>query len=87
MSSSDPVPLQARDETVASVDIDAIMDNVSIVLFTLTVVLGIPGNLLVIWVAGFKIKVEHFSTTVGIPEYLQGGGERFLTSTNQYEAR
>uniref|UniRef100_UPI0037E71888 formyl peptide receptor 2-like n=1 Tax=Semicossyphus pulcher TaxID=241346 RepID=UPI0037E71888 len=40
----------------AAVDIDAIMDNVSIVLYTLTVVLGITGNSIVIWVAGFKLK-------------------------------
>ncbi|CAI5691701.1 fMet-Leu-Phe receptor-like isoform X1 [Oreochromis aureus] len=39
-----------------AVDIDAIMDNVSIILYTLTVVLGITGNSVVIWVAGFKLK-------------------------------
>ncbi|KAM6959256.1 fMet-Leu-Phe receptor-like [Aplochiton taeniatus] len=32
------------------------MDTVSIVLYTLTVVLGITGNSIVIWVAGFKFK-------------------------------
>uniref|UniRef100_A0A8C5G9Z2 G-protein coupled receptors family 1 profile domain-containing protein n=1 Tax=Gouania willdenowi TaxID=441366 RepID=A0A8C5G9Z2_GOUWI len=42
----------SRDE----VDIDAIMDNVSIILYTLTVVFGITGNSLVIYVAGFKLK-------------------------------
>lgn len=47
----------------ATVDIDAIMDNVSIILFTLTVVLGITGNSLVIWVAGFKLKVENIGLT------------------------
>lgn len=77
MSSNVSVPLQAKEDTVASVDIDAIMDNVSIVLFTLTVVLGITGNLLVIWVAGFKLKVEHFFTSQidpwEVPSYLQGG--------------
>ncbi|XP_072303341.1 fMet-Leu-Phe receptor-like [Eucyclogobius newberryi] len=35
---------------------DAIMENISIVLYTLTIVLGIPGNAMVIWVAGFKLK-------------------------------
>ena len=40
------------------VDIDAIMDNVTIVFYTLTVVLGITGNTIVIWVAGFKLKVD-----------------------------
>ncbi|KAJ0055258.1 hypothetical protein NL108_013556 [Boleophthalmus pectinirostris] len=38
------------------VEIDAIMDNISIILYTLTIVLGIPGNAMVIWVAGFKLK-------------------------------
>ncbi|XP_054461573.1 C3a anaphylatoxin chemotactic receptor-like isoform X2 [Anoplopoma fimbria] len=37
-------------------DIAAIMDNVSIVLYSLTIVLGITGNSMVIWVAGFKLK-------------------------------
>lgn len=32
--------------------------NVSIILYTLTVVLGITGNSIVIWVAGFKLKVD-----------------------------
>lgn len=77
MSSNVSVPLQAKDDKVASVDIDGIMDNVSIVLFTLTVVLGITGNLLVIWVAGFKLKVEHFFTSQidpwEVPSHLQGG--------------
>lgn len=48
-----------KDQTV-TVDIDAIMDNVSIILYSLTVVLGIPGNTLVIWLAGFKLKVNTF---------------------------
>ncbi|TKS89190.1 fMet-Leu-Phe receptor [Collichthys lucidus] len=46
----------SRNGEATSVDIDAIMDNVSIVLYTLTVVLGITGNSVVIWVAGFKLK-------------------------------
>ncbi|XP_034017011.1 C3a anaphylatoxin chemotactic receptor-like isoform X2 [Thalassophryne amazonica] len=43
----------SKDETV---DIEAIMDNVSIFLYALTVCLGITGNSVVIWVAGFKLK-------------------------------
>ncbi|KAK2920717.1 formyl peptide receptor 2-like [Channa argus] len=39
-----------------TVDIDAVMKVVTIVLYTLTVVLGITGNSIVIWVAGFKLK-------------------------------
>ncbi|KAM6974464.1 formyl peptide receptor 2-like [Tautogolabrus adspersus] len=45
-----------NDQTATTVDIDSIMDNVSILLYTLTVVLGITGNSIVIWVAGFKLK-------------------------------
>lgn len=67
MSSTAPVPLRAKDDAAAGVDIDVVMDNVSIVLFTLTVVLGITGNLIVIWVAGFKLKVEHFFTSQMAP--------------------
>ncbi|XP_017283102.1 C3a anaphylatoxin chemotactic receptor [Kryptolebias marmoratus] len=38
------------------VDIEAVMDNISIIFYTLTVVFGITGNSLVIWVAGLKLK-------------------------------
>uniref|UniRef100_A0A8P4GBY8 Si:ch73-160i9.1 n=1 Tax=Dicentrarchus labrax TaxID=13489 RepID=A0A8P4GBY8_DICLA len=48
--------ISSKKEEATTVDIDAIMDNVSIVLYTLTVVLGITGNSVVIWVAGFKLK-------------------------------
>lgn len=41
----------------SAVDVDAIMDNFSIVLYSLIVTLGVSGNSLVIWVAGFKLKV------------------------------
>ncbi|XP_059206697.1 fMet-Leu-Phe receptor-like [Centropristis striata] len=52
-----PVPKSLpKTDQGTTVDIDAIMDNVSIVLYTLTVVLGITGNSLVIYVAGFKLK-------------------------------
>lgn len=40
-----------------AVDMDWAMDNVTKVLLTLTVVLGITGNSTVIWMAGFKLKV------------------------------
>ncbi|KAK5620642.1 hypothetical protein CRENBAI_021179 [Crenichthys baileyi] len=39
-----------------NLDIEAIMDNISTILITLTVIFGITGNSVVIWVAGFKIK-------------------------------
>ncbi|XP_073339565.1 formyl peptide receptor 2-like [Pagrus major] len=50
------IPETSKNDGGTIVDIDAIMDNVSIVLYTLTVVLGITGNSMVIWVAGFKLK-------------------------------
>ncbi|XP_044191885.1 C3a anaphylatoxin chemotactic receptor-like [Thunnus albacares] len=60
MSPNASLPLHdlksSKNEQATTVDIDAIMDNVSIVLYTLTVVLGITGNSMVIWVAGFKLK-------------------------------
>lgn len=52
------IPEMSKNDEGTTVDIDAIMDNVSIVLYTLTVVLGITGNSMVIWVAGFKLKVD-----------------------------
>lgn len=44
-----------------NVDIEAIMDNINLVLLTLTVVFGITGNSVVIWVAGFKLKVKYIN--------------------------
>ncbi|XP_024153045.1 C3a anaphylatoxin chemotactic receptor [Oryzias melastigma] len=46
----------SKNEQAGSVDVEAVMENVSIILYTLTVVLGITGNSVVIWVAGFKLK-------------------------------
>uniref|UniRef100_A0A8C2HTW5 Si:ch73-160i9.3 n=1 Tax=Cyprinus carpio TaxID=7962 RepID=A0A8C2HTW5_CYPCA len=39
-----------------TVDIDAIMDIITIVLYTITIIIGITGNSLVIWVAGMRLK-------------------------------
>ncbi|KAL0166626.1 hypothetical protein M9458_038470, partial [Cirrhinus mrigala] len=39
-----------------TVDIDAIMDNITIVLYTITIMFGITGNSLVVWVAGTRLK-------------------------------
>lgn len=47
-----------KNGSAVNVDIEAIMNNISIVFYMLTVVLGITGNSLVIWVAGFKLKVD-----------------------------
>ncbi|XP_034400791.1 C3a anaphylatoxin chemotactic receptor-like [Cyclopterus lumpus] len=56
LNASLPVLAPPEDDRATSVDVDALMDNVSIVLYSLTVVIGITGNSLVIWVAGFKLK-------------------------------
>ncbi|KAG7521683.1 C3a anaphylatoxin chemotactic receptor-like [Solea senegalensis] len=60
MSSNVSAPVEilslSKDEKGTTVDIDAVMDNVIRVLYTLTVVLGITGNSIVIWVTGFKLK-------------------------------
>ncbi|XP_039878883.1 C3a anaphylatoxin chemotactic receptor-like [Simochromis diagramma] len=50
--------LKPSEEAQATVvDIDAMMKKFSSILYTLTVVLGITGNSVVIWVAGFKLKL------------------------------
>lgn len=51
-----PPPKSIKNDQATTVDVDAIMDMVSIVPYTLTVVFGITGNSVVIWVAGFKLK-------------------------------
>lgn len=56
-----PPPKSIKNDQATTVDVDAIMDMVSIVLYTLTVVFGITGNSVVIWVAGFKLKVDLMS--------------------------
>lgn len=40
-----------------TMDTDTIMDYVTIILYSLTIVIGVTGNSMVIWVAGFKLKV------------------------------
>lgn len=46
------------------------IDVIAVVLNTLTVVLGIPGNSLVIWVAGCKPKsVEYLFLFSGYPKF------------------
>ncbi|KAG5264433.1 hypothetical protein AALO_G00253740 [Alosa alosa] len=49
-------PSSKGDKTV--VDMDAITDNITIVLYTLTVVLGTFGNTVVIWVAGVRLRAK-----------------------------
>lgn len=41
----------------ARADVEAVTTKVAIILYTVTVVVGLVGNLMVIWVAGFKLKV------------------------------
>ncbi|KAL0962423.1 hypothetical protein UPYG_G00339850 [Umbra pygmaea] len=45
-----------NDEQFKTEDTDAIVNNITIVLYVLTIVLGTAGNTVVIWVAGFKLK-------------------------------
>lgn len=40
------------------VDTEDIVTTVTIIILTITVLFGIVGNLLVIWVAKFKLKVR-----------------------------
>lgn len=56
LNASLPILKSSKNDQATTVDIDAIMDNISIVLYTLTVILGVTGNSMVIWVAGFKLK-------------------------------
>ncbi|XP_061597615.1 C3a anaphylatoxin chemotactic receptor-like [Cololabis saira] len=50
------VAKSSKDGQGTKVDVEAVMDNITIVAYTLTIVLGITGNSAVIWVAGFKLK-------------------------------
>lgn len=49
---------KSEDDQTTMVGINSIVHNITIVLLMLTVVLGITGNSMVIWVAGFKLKVD-----------------------------
>lgn len=61
----------SKDDQETTVGISAIMDNVSIILYALTVLLCITGNSVVIWVAGFKFKVNtSVDNTFQIPSEL-----------------
>ncbi|XP_054911354.1 C3a anaphylatoxin chemotactic receptor-like isoform X2 [Poeciliopsis prolifica] len=55
-SSLHPLTVKSSKDDHTNVDVVAVMENISIVLFTMTVVFGITGNSFVIWVAGFKPK-------------------------------
>lgn len=49
---------KSEDDQTTMVGINSIVHNITIVILMLTVVLGITGNSMVIWVAGFKLKVD-----------------------------
>lgn len=51
-----PIIAAASKGEKTAVDIDAITDNINIVLYTITVILGTFGNSVVIWVAGLRLK-------------------------------
>ncbi|XP_039878884.1 fMet-Leu-Phe receptor-like isoform X1 [Simochromis diagramma] len=48
----------SKENQTTMMGINAIADYVTIILYALTVVLGITGNSIVIWVAGFKLKLS-----------------------------
>ncbi|KAB5517898.1 hypothetical protein PHYPO_G00172740 [Pangasianodon hypophthalmus] len=41
-----------------TVDVDAIMDNITIFFYTITILLGTTGNAVVIWMSGFRLKAN-----------------------------
>lgn len=41
-----------------TVDIDALMQNITIVFYTVTILFGTSGNAVVIWMAGFRLKAS-----------------------------
>ncbi|KAM9434778.1 fMet-Leu-Phe receptor-like isoform 2-T8 [Clarias gariepinus] len=42
----------------ATLDIDAIMENITIVFYTITILFGTTGNAVVIWMSGFRLKAN-----------------------------
>ncbi|KAF5904321.1 C3a anaphylatoxin chemotactic receptor-like, partial [Clarias magur] len=42
----------------ATVDINPIMENITIVFYTITILFGIPGNAVVVWMSGFRLKAS-----------------------------
>ncbi|XP_065326132.1 C3a anaphylatoxin chemotactic receptor-like [Pelmatolapia mariae] len=52
-----PYTVKPEDVQATTVGTSSIVHNVTIVLLMLTIVLGITGNSMVIWVAGFKLKL------------------------------
>ncbi|XP_046700319.1 fMet-Leu-Phe receptor-like isoform X1 [Silurus meridionalis] len=63
MASNDTFTLLTENEVSiknhkTKVDIDAIMENITIVLYTITIVFGTTGNAVVIWMSGFRLKAN-----------------------------
>lgn len=61
LNASFPLLNPSKNDQASIKDAEAIMKNVSMVLYALTVLLGIPGNSMVIWVVRFKLKVDSKS--------------------------
>lgn len=59
MSSNASLYVQLGKNQTATVDTRYVLTAVAIVLSFVTLVVGVAGNSLVIWVAGFKLKVEN----------------------------
>lgn len=55
-------PHAPRSQQEAQAAAEAAAAAIAIVILTLTVLLGVVGNSLVIWVAGFRLKVGGAST-------------------------
>uniref|UniRef100_A0A8C1G3Y3 Si:ch73-160i9.3 n=1 Tax=Cyprinus carpio TaxID=7962 RepID=A0A8C1G3Y3_CYPCA len=58
MASNTTLPMHSHSDvsTHYTVDINAIMNNITIVLYIITIIIGITGNSLVIWVTGMRLK-------------------------------
>ncbi|KAJ4928223.1 hypothetical protein JOQ06_016017 [Pogonophryne albipinna] len=58
LNASFPLLNPSKNDQASIKDAEAIMKNVSMFLYALTVLLGIPGNSMVIWVVRFKLKLN-----------------------------
>ncbi|KAK5854741.1 hypothetical protein PBY51_004911 [Eleginops maclovinus] len=56
LNASFPLLKPSKNDQASIKEAEAIMENISIVLYAVTVLLGIPGNSIVIWVVRFKLK-------------------------------
>lgn len=62
MSLNSTLGLPPRNPNPETVDTQFVLNKVTLVLSFITLIVGIAGNSLVIWVAGFKLKVGNIGT-------------------------